>query len=458
VLFGLFAVTSQARANGLRRILPALFMAAVTGSLTVLVWLIPVAQSAGGFERYLALVRAHSAHVSGVDSLFAQAVTADTLRLRWDAFVAGLLALVGGASWVGLLTLLVAGIGLLRAPWYSAFARLCGLWLVGGAVQVFLWNSLARPRLYLLFVPPLMLLTALGWLRPATVRRVKLVSIAAAVPVLLSVIFAATSVQLAATLTGEPSPPLQATAWSRAIVPAGQSVVVALGSLRAAQIALADYRLLYLGQYDPAWGAEIAARQTRYLVLLDRDDVWDSAYSTLTSPGNYVPILERQFSRDPRVFPQHSLVRVEILVPLSSLLPDQLALPTGGEIAIGASSSTKYLGAGWYRSEIIAGTDARWAQQEAVIRAALPPVDYTLTLEGTPYPAGQQVELVVNGQTIGTLTLGGVWEARSISIPSRALAGAPITTIVLRHASADTPPGSDRRLAAAYRRIIIAAR
>jgi hypothetical protein len=93
----------------------------------------------------------------------------------------------------------------------------------------------------------------------------------------------------------------------------------------------------------------------------------------------------------------------------------------------------------------------RWSQQNAVIRVALSPTDTLLMLEATPYPADQTVEIVVNDQAVGTLKLSGIWQPVTLIIPESVLAGHPISTIQLRHTRAETPPGANRTLAAAYR-------
>jgi hypothetical protein len=460
-LFGVDAVIAalRSRQNAWRSISLAL----LTGLLAVLLWLIPTANASGGWAAYQSLVSAHSRHVLEIDSLFGRPIDGTALSARFGAFLGGTMALFGGMSdqpVLALLTLAIIGFGLLRVGWRTALVRLCWLWLLITVIQVFLLESLERPRLYLPFVPPLLLLSALGWTgephpptpSPQAERGKRWGEVNRVVPLLLPVAFLLTGLPLAATLSLEPTPPMQATQYIAAHYPADQTVIVSLGSFRAAQIGLPGYPQLYLGQFDaPAWKATLTARQPTYLIMLDRDDVWPEAYATLTESGAYVPIEDHVFSRDPRVFPQHSLVRMQVLTPLRLLSPAQLAPPASGEIRTGDETNGRYFGEGWYRVEDVAGSAARWAQQSAVIRVALPPVDTTLTLEAAPYPTDQAVLISVNGQRIGTLALRGTWEPVTLSIPASALASHPISTITLTHTHAQTPPGSDRALAAAYR-------
>lgn len=277
----------------------------------------------------------------------------------------------------------------------------------------------------------------------------------------LIAVLGSTAAPLAWTLHTQPSPPLAAAAAIRAQYPVGQSVIVTLGSLRAAQIALPDYRLLYLGQFDTAWGAEIAARQTRWLILLDRDEIWDAAYDSLTAAGQYVPVADQVFMRDPRAFPQHSLVRMQVLTPLAWLAPAQLTLPPTGEITVGDPVNGKYFGEGWYRAESIAGVAGRWAGPTATVRLALPATTLQLTLEATPYQDAEQalqsVEIVVNGQTVGQFELTGVWQRYTVKIPAHIIGNSAISTILLKHQFSGVPPGSSRALAAAYRTITLVA-
>ena len=141
---------------------------------------------------------------------------------------------------------------------------------------------------------------------------------------------------------------------------------------------------------------------------------------------------------------------MQVLTPIRLLSPSQLALPASGEIRVADGESGKYFGEGWYRVEAIGGVLARWTQQPAVIRAALPPVDTVLSVEATPYGTDQVVTVLVNGQPVGTLRLSGVWQQAQITLPAHVLAGYPISTLTLRHAQTGSSPDGSRSLSAAY--------
>jgi hypothetical protein len=411
---------------------------AVVAFAAALLWLVPVVAISGGLDKYLDLVRAHSSHVLGVDSLIGNSIGG-----RIEMFLQGIAALFGGNALAIMIAAIIFAIGFARVYWRSEAALLCLVWFVIVTLQVFLLESLERPRLYLPIFAPLVLLAASGW---SSIRSRWLRTI----PVALVLIMMISALPLVAKLTQELPPPQQATSYISAHFPADQTLIVSQGSFRAAQVNLATYPQLYLGQFDALqWSQNIAARQPRYLVLLDRDDVWPEAYAAVTEAESYVPIEDHLFSRDSRVFPQHSLVRMQVLTPLRLLTPDQLAPPENGMIQVGTMG--KYFGEGWYRAEDVAGSLVRWTQQLAVIRVALPPVDTVLILEGTSFPENQTVEVTVNRKLIGSLAITGVWQPVEIAIPANVISENPISVIELRHARAEVPPGSNRILAVAYR-------
>lgn len=170
VIFGVWAAASHLRQGRVGLI--SVGLAVLAGSVIILLWLLPMVALTGGLERYRELVAAHSAHVYQIDSLVAEPITAARLSARLEAFQLGLLALVGGSPWMGIGVGLVWLIGVIRLWrtrwlwWRSGLIWALIAWSLGGAMQVFIWNSLERPRLYVLFVPPLLLLTAAGWFRP----------------------------------------------------------------------------------------------------------------------------------------------------------------------------------------------------------------------------------------------------------------------------------------------------
>jgi hypothetical protein len=449
IIFGLYAIILQRR----RVTLPQVGIIAAVGIIALFLWLIPTVAVSGGWSHYGSSVQAHSNHIIQSDSLFRTRIDSSTISTRVASFGNGLLELIGDNPWVALVTAAILIVGLLCVPWRSAAARLCTLWLVAVALQVFLLESLERPRLYLPFVPPLLLLVALGW--SGSLQR-RLNRYMLAIPLLMIGVFASTALPLAQTLSRELTPPTQATHDIAAHYTPDKTVVVAQGSYRHVQWELPQYQSVYLNTPDVQTAARpVVSAHPTYLVLLDRDDIWPEAYSALTEAGSYVPIEDHVFNRDPRVFPQHSLVRMQVLTPLKLLNADQLALPPSGTIQVGGEANGRYFGEGWYRSENIGGVAARWTQQTAVIRVALRPVNTTLTLEAAPYPTDQSVEVIVNDRSIGTLPLRGIWQSTSLTIPGDAIAGQAISTIRFKHTRTDIPPGSNRVLAAAYRTITL---
>jgi hypothetical protein len=409
------------------RIRPTLIAAAI-GLAVVLLWLIPTANSVGGLAEYVALVRAHGDHVVSQDSLASDS----GIDSRMAQFADGLRDLLNQP-----LIYAVFAVGMLLA--LSVFRQhgsvFLFLWMLGSAAQVFFLESLERTRLYLPFMPPMILLAAIGWSRLDRWIKGRFVTLIAVGVFAVEIIAA---IPAAHSLDTQPTPPLAAAQWVRDTFPPAESLVVSFGSFRHAQYYLSDYPQLYLGQFDAAaWTQAIADRAPRYVILLDREDVWGEAYIAVTSFGAYIPIADQTFQRDARAFPQHTTVRVQILTPESQVTPEQLALPDDGVIRPGDPSHSKYFGEGWYRIEGIAGREGRWAAQEVSLRVALPvgrPV--TLTWDSVPYPAEQSVQVIVYGV--------------SLSGSTTFTPETPITTIVLRHTNTETPPGSDRRLAAAY--------
>jgi hypothetical protein len=87
------------------------------------------------------------------------------------------------------------------------------------------------------------------------------------------------------------------------------------------------------------------------------------------------------------------------------------------------------------------------------MRVELPPKDTMMTLEATPYGDNQSVEIVINGQSLGTIPMSGIWQTITVTIPAAAIQGHAISTIQLRHAHEQVPSGSNRTLAAAYRSV-----
>jgi hypothetical protein len=454
----------------------AVMLALVGGVVGCLVWFVPLMVATGGLTAYLDAIGRHSQHVLGSDSLFN-----DTLVQRLAEFGQGLGEVFGGAAGVvgvgGVIAIILCVFphpkpqlpalvprpreGLLapfpprhavrEAPegWEGlgmggAFVlAICILWLVLVTGKLFLIESLERPRLYLPMLPPLYLLLVAGW-NQLKWRWVMPLLVAGMCAVFLWV-----SVPLVNTLHTQRSAPEQAAAFIREQFAPQETVVVSLGSYRAAQNLLGYYLL----EYSPSFGAG-GWRQAwdegrvNTIVLMDRDDLPTAIPDELESMG-LVTLADRTFERDRAVFPQHVTVRVQVLVAAESLSAADLALPTDRQIVIAESDAAKFLGEGWYRAEDIGGVAARWTEQNATLRIALPDDISTLVLVGTPFPEGQQVQVWVNGNNAGTFDLTGASSEVRVPLDSAWLS-AEIDTIELRHTLVASPTGDTRSLAAAY--------
>lgn len=452
VILGLFALW-QVR-HAWRR---AIGFALISGVMGCLVWFVPLMVATGGLSAYLEAIRRHSQHVIGSDSLFSTNAS-DALSLRLAMFGQGLQDVFGGVLGFASIALgLGFAIQFLQpvvsakptslqplSTWRGAttVVLVCLIWLLAVTGKLFLIESLERPRLYLPMLPPLLLLLVAMWDRQRWV-------LASGVTVLCAV-FLATSVPLVATLHTERSAPEQAAAWIRETYPPEQTIVVSLGSYRAAQVLLSDTLL----EYSPSFGAggwRKAWEQgtVRYLVLMDRDDLPTALVDEVESMG-LVVLADRTFERDRTVFPQHVTVRVQVLVAADALSAADLALPIGDTIKLADSEAARYLSEGWYRAEDIGGVAARWASNMATLRVALSDEARELVLSVTPYPQGQSVQVWVNGNNAGMYTLNGVWSEVRVPLQSAWLT-AEIDVIELRHTLAESPSGDSRVLAAAYR-------
>lgn len=436
--------------------------------LGVLIWLLPTAQTAGGFPVYLNYLAAHSAHVWQTDSLWAiNAAPGMALRARALAFTNTFLTHTVGASlsdgwgWCdtarGLALALVAGPGLVAAGWRRIETWLWAVWLTLAAGQIYLLEALDRPRLMLPLLAPLALLIAQGWTQLCRVRPLTSVVLAAALFMLLL-----QGVPLAAGLASVPAPPTQATAYVAAHYSPSETLVAAAGSFRATQVEMPSYQLLYLYTFDPqAARALVESREWRYVAIFDRDQWPEEALAVLTADGRYVPLEERIFARDPRIHTQHDQVRLQILTPADQLPLEAIALPPGGCIDIGGPEDSRYLGQGWYRPEEIGGVAGRWAGGilTTTLRLYLGPMtgDVTLKLRALAYPSGQTVTVRAGGQTAANLALDLVWTEYSVVLPSSTIPAEGPFVVELVHGRLAVPfvvtegASSDHRaLAAAY--------
>lgn len=433
-----------------------LILGCLAGCLGIALWVIPIYQTFDGyngkrgFDAYIERLDALREHNESTDSLLSDGLTVPAIRERFDRYMDGWIHLITARSTRAfVIVAILMLIGLLALPFRHKFTWFVILWFVAEFIKVFAIASLERPRLYLPALIPLIILVSLGY---SNLRgRLKVLRIGS---IGLVLIFLWVSFPLVQQLNEIPPPPEQATTYILEEYPIvrGTSLVVSQGSFQAAQYHLADYQQLYTPYFDADnWSEIIQSDQPDYLIILDGDDIAPEIFDALTSGLNYVPIDDRVFERDPRVFPQHSTVRVQILTQEKNLQPEQLQLPADGIIHANNPSHGKYFGEGWYRIEDIGGTPGRWANQTVVLRASLPHEDIIMAFVASPYEAGQAVEISVNNTLIDTLEINEVWGTYKVSIPAESLEKRDIATIELHHTLAIYPENHNRRLATAYR-------
>lgn len=424
-------------------------LAFIGGAIGLALWLIPVYSTFNGFEDYLNRINQHGEHIQSSDSLFRQAITLESLQLRIENFTQGWNQLLAGKddqAFLAILILLLLGIS--RAPLRKKYGIFLLIWLIADGSKIFFFASLERPRLFLPALIPLMLLVALGYMNWR--GRLKFLRFGV---ILLIGLFLWQSIPLIAILNQVAASPEQAAYYVLEYYPLDDegALVVSQGSFEAAQYHLGIYPQLYTPYFDAeTWSENIAYNQPKHLIVLDGDDIAPEIFDALTVELNYVTIDDRVFERSARVFPQHSTVRLQVFVQEKDLQAKQLRLPEDGRIWTGDANFSRFFGSGWYRTEDIANTSARWGTDIAIIRVALIPKDTQLSFIAAPYSTGQSVEIIVNEQSLGTVSLDTVWGESNITIPAETIQGHEITTIELHHALAEYPENHNRKLSAAY--------
>ena len=423
----------------------------IAGILALIIWFIPIIVAFDGLDGYVNHLASLREHVHASDSLFQTEINSDTLSIRVRAFLDGWLHLLaGGDARAFILIHMLLIVGLIRVPIKSQFTWLFIVWFVVEAGKVFLLASLARHRLFVPALAPLILLAGLGYARWR--GRFKLVRGGV---ILLIVAFLWQALPLVAGLTQIPPPPEQATSYILEHYPqAEDALVVSQGSFRASQYQLKDYRLLYSLYISPDKLAQIiATAQPKYVIVLDADNYAPELFAALNSGLDLVKIDDRLFERDARIFPQHAMVSLQVFAPAQSLKSD--AGPSPGlklepsQIEVGNPRDGIYFSNGWYATENIGGVHGRWANQKAFIRLRLEPRDTLMRFVASPYMGGQTVTISVNNERLDTVAINVVWGDYEVRIPADAIQ-AGINTISLDHARADYPENHHRRLAAAY--------
>lgn len=454
ILAGLSALYNLRPINA--RYIQNLVVGTITALIGITLWLIPIYQTFDGyqgqigFDGYLLRLDNHRQHIQSADSLFQQELTTVNFTRRIDSYIDGWSHLLAGRN-TNILLMMVGLmlVGLIKLPYKQRFTWFVLIWFIAEALKIFLFASLERPRLYLPALIPLIILVAFGyhnWRDRYQFMRLGIIGF-----IVLSL---GTSLPLVQQLNHIPPPPEQATEYILNTYPLtnGTALVVSQGSFQSAQYHLSDYRQLYTPYFDAeAWSNNIAYDQPDFLIILDGNDIASEVFQALTTRLHYVTIDDRIFERDPRIFPQHATVRLQVLVQEKELKPNQLGLPESGNISTSDSEHSKYFSEGWYRIEDIGGTLGRWSNQTAVLRISLPSQDTIMTFVATPYLGAQTVEVIVNNIQVDTIEINDIWETYHITIPADAIANHDISIIELHHALAEYPENHNRQLATAYR-------
>ncbi len=426
------------------------------GVIAILMWVIPIYQAFDGyngrvgFDAYLQRLDNHRKHIQTSDSLFRQDLNTTNIKRRFESYIGGWSHILAGQNTTVLIAL--AGLmllGLSKLPFRDKFVWFVLLWFILEALKIFLFASLERPRLYLPALIPLVILVGLGYenWKPRIIKT-GIIGI-----IILSVWVTLPLVQ---TLTQVAPPPEQATQYVLDNYPLelGSATVVSQGSFQAAQYHLGAYKQLYTPYFDAQdWANQIEYDQPDYLIILDGDDIAPEVIQSLTSTLGYVTIDDRIFERDARVFPQHSTVRLQVMIQEKDLRPEQLKLPDTKAISTSNPAHGKYFGEGWYRIEDIGGTLGRWTNQSAILRVTLPEGITTMSFQASPYLSEQSVEIIINGSLIDSIEINEIWDIYQLTIPLESIKPQTITTIEFRHAIAEYPENHNRQLATAYSQI-----
>ena len=430
----------------------AIALGVTAGILAISIWFIPILYAFDGIDGIVNHLINLREHVHASDSLFQSEINSQTLSLRVQAYLDGWIHLLaGGDTRAFILICMLLIFGLIKAPIHSQYTWLFIVWFVVEAGKVFLFASLARHRLFLPALAPLILLVGLGYARWR--GRFRLVRGGV---ILLIAAFLWQALPLVAGLTQIPSPPQQATSYILDHYPNGEdALVVSQGSFRASQYHLKDYRNLYSRYLSPVKLAQIIATdQPKYVIVLDADNYAPQLFAALNTDLNLVKIDDLLFERDARIFPQHATVSLQVFAPAQNLKSDSARL-TGPElktkqIEVGNPRDGMYFSNGWYATENIGGVQGRWANQKAIIRLRLEPRDTRMRFVASPFMGGQTVTISVNDEFVDTVPINVVWGDYEVLIPADAIQ-AGINTISLDHERAEYPENHHRRLAAAYR-------
>ncbi len=429
--------------------------AVAAGALT---WLTPtLAAFNWNLDAMFGYFRGATAFVAGQESLFAAAVTPETVAVRWQAvWDWGSRALFGplpdyarAALGAGALILALAG-SLERRPGPAGDARrasvvLCWSWWIPQAALhgVFLNPELTRYALAML-IPAAVLIAngvdvAARRLWPARSKTVSL-----GVALLFAAVVGAQALPLADTLHTVPAPPDQLAAAIHLRFQPDNTLIVARQSYNALAYLLPEWDVRFADAYDPdVLARDMAGASAAYIIIADPE--------ALTPGEAFVEIETLRFQRDPQVHAKHASVTANVYGRLSSLSVRDFALPPDGAIHIGAAQDGRFALAGWHRREEIGGVLARWmgADAEASLRVLLPPADLRLRLSVMSYPPEQSLTVLCEGEPLGQAAVAQTWGEAYFSVPAACARPDRPSIITLRPARraapSDSGQSSDRR-------------
>jgi hypothetical protein len=111
-------------------------------------------------------------------------------------------------------------------------------------------------------------------------------------------------------------------------------------------------------------------------------------------------------------------------------------------IDMGDSGDERYIGRGWYWQEDVPGLRVRWAgaYPEALVYVDLPPESYTLSLATQSFNQDRELEILVNGISVGTKTVQVArLQTLEYDLPAEVIGDGHHVTVTLAYKSADAP-------------------
>jgi hypothetical protein len=111
-------------------------------------------------------------------------------------------------------------------------------------------------------------------------------------------------------------------------------------------------------------------------------------------------------------------------------------------IDMGDTGDERFIGWGWYWQEAVPGLRVRWAgaYPEALIYVDLPPDNYKLTIATQTFNRDRELEILVNGVSVGTQTVQVArLQTLEYEIPADLIGDGQHVTVTFAYKSADAP-------------------